>query len=98
MATLDSTSTFADARAEYKDNLSYRAESSPAKASAFITACMFIIGELPKQSSDGQTEIEHELAIYERQIKDAEQWLAQHDSSGGTSGGSKHYSFSNFRD
>lgn len=47
MSTLTSSSTYAEIVASYKDNASWYEDGSVAKAKAFVTACEFLLLDMP---------------------------------------------------
>lgn len=99
MSSLDSTSTFAEARAAFRDSLSYRTDQSTAKALALIEACEWLREYHFSRSSQGGSgghELEIESAKYSDAIDRAEKWIANNPSSS-RAAGPRHFSFENFR-
>ena len=96
-STLDSDSTFIEVKAAYRDNASYREDSSRAKALAFITACISLADLTPMSTSrDGQSTTKESLL--EQQHK-AEAWLIANPASTGSGSTRVRYGdFQDFRD
>ncbi len=93
-STLSSSSTYAEVKAAYRDNVSYLEDSSRTKALAFITACIFLADLTPLSASrDGQTTTKESLL--EQQHK-ANAWLAA--NPGSTGSGSTRVRFGDFQD
>jgi hypothetical protein len=79
---LDSTSTIADAWAQYADNLSYDdGAGSLAKARLFRHACRWLLAHLPQQSSAGSTGITMSPALIAAQETRVCGWLDAHDTT-----------------
>ncbi len=96
MSSLDSTSTLAQIKAAYYDNASYDEDSSTAKASAFATACRFLLLKLPKRMAHGGRggdEVELDPVQIRLQLDAARQWVSANQVGGSV----KHVSFANFR-
>jgi len=94
MSTLTSSSTFADVKAAYDDNASYVEDDSATKAAAFVTACRFLLRQLPKLAMQGGTnQVQMSPELIRDEMRDAHQWLA----SKRTRGGVVHPDFSNLR-
>lgn len=94
MASITSSSTIADVKAVYLDNLSYSTDSSSTKAKAFIEACRAILGWPNKSAQDGAA-TEFDMEQIAAQLTDAERWLSSNVTSG--FGTVKHCDFSGFR-
>lgn len=96
-STLSSTSTYAEVKAAYRDNASYREDSSRTKALAFVTACIFLADLEPMSSArDGQSMTKESLLEQQRK---AEEWLTSNpDSSGAGSLRVRFGDFQGFRD
>jgi len=99
MATLDSTSTWAEVVAAYADNVGYDEDNSATKARAFVTACRLLLS--PAMSSKrtvhggrgGGEELELDLAEIRRQLEAAQNWITGNASGGGV----RHLSVEEFR-
>lgn len=93
-STLSSSSTYDEVKAAYRDNASYREDSSRTKALAFNTACIFLADLKPMISArDGQTMTRESLLEQQRKV---EAWLAANPGSSG--GGSTRVRFADFQD
>lgn len=93
-STLSSSSTYEEVKAAYRDNASYREDSSRSKALAFITACIFLADLTPLSASrDGQSTTKESLL--EQQHK-AEAWLTANPGSSGS--GATRVRFGDFQD
>ncbi len=78
-STLDGNSTYAEVKAAYRDNASYREDSSRTKALAFVTACIFLADLTPMSASrDGQSTTKESLMAQQRR---AEDWLTANPGS-----------------
>lgn len=91
MASLSSSSTQADAVAQYKNNAAYATDGSTSMAKDFIEACRVLLLELPASMSENSISLQHNTALLQEEIRKAERWLAQR-----TQGGSVR--FHDFRD
>lgn len=92
-STLSSTSTYAEVQASYRDNASYREDSSRTKALAFVTACIFLAELTPMSGSrDGQSTTRESLMAQQRK---AEDWLTANPGSSGS--GSLRVRFGDFQ-
>jgi hypothetical protein len=99
MATVDSSSTYAQARAAYLDNLSYAEDNSTAKASAFITAAEAMLFLDPMQTGrDGTAFVIDKQSVREALTR-ARQWLSARGgaSASAQTSRSRHLSFEDFR-
>ena len=97
---LDSSSTIADAKAQYRDNLGYDLEGSVVKCKLFIEAVRYLIEAAQLSVGRGKVWIEEMQGKLDKELDRAERWLAAHDTSGTASvyGGSVlHRSFEDFR-
>jgi len=94
--SLDSTSTLAQIRAAYADNVSYAENDSLAECAAFIAACRLLVAKLPERVVHGgrnSEEIGLNIEVLERRLQAAEKW---HASKRGASR-YVHPSFADFR-
>lgn len=98
--SLSSTSTYAEIKAAFVNNASYRSDSTGAKCDAFIEACE-ILSAMPARmrigaASGAGQEIEFDAEVLQKKIELAEQWRAAnvHPTAGRTTYGD----FSSFRD
>lgn len=97
MATITSSSTLADVRAAYLDNLSYETDGSVAKARAFVEACRAILS-WPSDSMKETVRSMFDLTRIENQLTQAQDWIAANNTSGAHFGQVKHVDFGGFRD
>jgi hypothetical protein len=96
MSSLTSSSTFEEALAVYQANAGYREDGSVTEAQAFVTACRWLLSSWPKNvRTAAGTDISLSPEILERQIREAQQFVAQ---AGQPAGNTKFYSFRGFRD
>ena len=86
-----------DVRAAYRDNVSYLANGSPGQARLFITACGLLIDRLQNSVTKAGNRVDKEVALYERQMVRAQQWLAVNGAPGTVQSGVIAYDFSGFR-
>lgn len=93
---LSGTSTLADAKAQYLDNLGWKTEGSAVKCKAFMEACEALLLLLPKKTSRGSQgmQVEMDPTLIAKRLEAATNWLAQNGSTGGAV---RHASFENFR-
>lgn len=83
MSSLTSTSTLAQVNAAYDDNASYAEDGSVTKCRAFITACRFLLRRIPARISHGNRHsIDNDLAVIQRELSLAQQWLAANQDAG----------------
>lgn len=98
-STLSSASTDAEVEDAYADNASYAEDGSVAKARAFITACRLLLLRRPSQASKGGpggAALEFDPTLYERQITQAEQYIAVNNTAAGS--GVRYTDFADFRE
>lgn len=95
MATVTSSSSVAQIRAAYLDNLSYETDGSTSKALAFIEACRAILA-FPNSSKDG-SQLQFDHGQVAAQLAEAQRYVSANSGSGGY-GSVKHPDFAGFRD
>ena len=90
---------YATARQAYYDNASYFADDDSAKAKLFVTACIQLIGILPKRSTHTNAQdIEFDVLSLQRERQAAMAWLnSRSDATGKSTGGSIHFDLSDYR-
>lgn len=81
MSSLSSTSTLAEIEASYDDNASYAEDNSASKAKAFVTACRMLLRRLPRSSGRGTSNVVLSPDLIQKEMADALEWLATHDTS-----------------
>lgn len=79
MGALSSSSTLADAEAQYRDNLSYDVDNDPAKARLFVEACRYLIQAQFSSATNGATSLAFRLEMLQGELKDAVDWLYKRD-------------------
>lgn len=102
MSTLTSASTYAQIQAAYRDNASYAEDHSVAKAKAFVTACRFLLLELPRSAGTPQAETTTAIDLIQKEKTAAEEWLGANDVDTGAGASARGpstsvASFRNFR-
>ena len=96
MSTLTSSSTLADAKAAFFDNASYEEDASTSKASAFITACRFLLLMIPRSHKHGDDEQEFSPSMIKAEMDRARAWLDLNSSTASV-GATRSASFEGFR-
>ena len=97
---LTSTSTLAEVKAAYRDNLDYDTSASLSKCVAFIQAARFWITYIVDEVASGDQRVRDNYQKLQDELKKAEQWRAANDSTAQTAGhaGSvRHASIEDFR-
>ena len=84
MSSLNSSSTNAQVWAAYDDNASFEEDSSPAKAAAFITACIVLLRRRPNQVSTDSQSVAFDAVQISNELKRARKWLAANRSGSGS--------------
>jgi hypothetical protein len=84
MPDLSSSSTIADALTQWKDNSSYRRNSSAAQAELFREACDWLITLRPTRARHGSQTFEFSVAELQQQKASAEQFIAANATAGTT--------------
>ena len=77
MASLSSSSSFAQVQQCYFDNAGYMEDGSPTKAAAFITACRFLLLMIPTRSekrSGGL--VQFDMKMIQSEMQAAQRWLS----------------------
>ena len=82
VSTLTSSSTLADAEAAWDDNADYAEVGSTTKAQAFIQAGRILLRRLPSRVASGRGAADTTLNVgaIERQLQQAQRWLAANGS------------------
>lgn len=83
MSALSAVSTDAEVWAAYDDNASFEEDSSPAKASAFITACRILLRRRPQMTNVDGTSVAFEAGAIGEELERARTWLANNRSTAG---------------
>ena len=83
---LSSSSTYADAHAQYRDNLNYDVEESLAKSKLFVEACRWLIDPAvtPKRTTgiDDGAELEIDTTVLKDQLNTALEWYQDNKDDG----------------
>ena len=95
---LSSASTFDEIRDSYKDNATYVEDGSVTKAKAFVTACIMLLLELPKQASTRESSLALSPELIKDQMDSANRWLAANDTSADSASSTVRVTRSSFRD
>lgn len=96
---ITATSTYADAKSEYLGNINYRINNDVAEAQRFLVAISALRLLRPKRAQGLDNEGEIELETLDLAEKDARQFIAENDTSGGgVSAGVVHFGLGGFRD
>lgn len=98
---LTSTSTRAEIKAAYLDNLDYDTAGSIAKCAACIQALRYLIHITLDESEFGGTRMKTTYEKYAAALAKAERWRAAHDPSALTAaapGQARFFSFEDFRE
>lgn len=95
--SITSSSTPAQIRAAYLDNVGYETAGSAAMAMAFIEACRALLIVLPAMTGTAGSTTQFSPQLIQGQLEEARLWLSQNPASG-AGGGSKHFAFEDFRD
>jgi len=73
---LTSTSTRDEIIAAYRNNASYEEANDSVKAAAFITACRFMLLQLPTSSiSPGGARTDYNMTLIRQEMEQARAWL-----------------------
>jgi len=91
---ITSTTTLAEAKAEYLANAGYAETGSVATAKAFVTACRALIVLLPSSSTSGPKRADFSVASIKEERDRAEQWIK---ANANASGRVRHFDFSDLR-
>jgi hypothetical protein len=77
---ITSSSSYEDVRDEYLDNLSYDANDSLSEAKLFRAACraILVFAQSSKHGAGGGEEVEFNLDIIQKQLEEANAWIASH--------------------
>jgi hypothetical protein len=79
--SVDSTSSLTEVQAQYDDNASYFEDNSIAKAKLFVTACRILLRRTASQMVKGSNQVNLNVPLIEKQLKDAEEWLLARDTA-----------------
>lgn len=80
--SLDSTSTYEEVVAAYRDNASYEETGDVAKARAFVTACRFLLQMLPSSSVGGGGErVDFDTTLIAKEMETARNWISSNASA-----------------
>lgn len=82
---LDSSSTYADAKAAYQDNASYDLQGDTDMCRMFIDACRHLVLLMDTRSRSGDSESEFDASQLRKEIDEAKSWLAANDATATTS-------------
>lgn len=85
MTALTSSSTLANAIAQWKNNSSYRRNNSAAEAEAFREACDWLITLRPSRARHGGQTFNFDVETLERQKAEAERFISANSANGSTS-------------
>lgn len=93
---ITSTTTLAEAKAEYLGNASYAENGSVTQAKAFVSACRALIVLLPARSMAGGKSADFSIADVRAEKEKAETWIGSNNSAAG-SARVRHFDFSDIR-
>ncbi len=96
---LDSTSTYADVKAQYQNNGDYDITESVASAKLFIEAIRHLRGVVRAQRGVGvDGGGEYEMATLDQEMKDAREFVRDNSGTSGAGGGVVFADMRGFRD
>lgn len=78
---VDSTSTWDELKAEYKDTSSYDVAADTDLCRRFIVACRLLLVDMQSRAKNGQVEAEMDPALIAEQLAEAKDWLAGNDAT-----------------
>lgn len=84
MPYLDSSSTYAEVEAAYRDNASYDVQNNVEMARFFIDACRQLLERMRARMKTGEGEVEQESDAIQKMLDNALTWLSRNDSSSTT--------------
>lgn len=90
---ITSASTQAEIIGEYLDNLSYDSNGSASQCQSFIAACRALLVMHPGDWQQGSSRIQYKPELWERQLSQAQNWLAVNGTGSQSDGGVSHLSF-----
>ena len=99
--SLDSSSTLAEIKAAYDDNLDYDTAASTTKAKAFVQAARMLLRRMAQEITHGGRGVVDDYRKIEGELAKAESWWRNNDSAatGSTPAETiKHVDFRSFRE
>ena len=99
MAYVTSESTIAQIRAAIQDNASYDVDNDTTKCKEFIVACRAYLAKAAEEMESGGDRVREDLGKVEARLEKAEAWWSANDTDATTTaqGGTRYFSFENFR-
>lgn len=98
MAYLNSSSTYAEVVAAYRDNASYDLQGSAEMCRLFIDACTHLLQRNSKEIEHGDERVVEDPGVIERLRSEARAWLAANDSTTSPAGTRGYVRYAGTRD
>ncbi len=93
--SLSSSSTLADARAQYLDSMGYAATASVSLCNAFIEACQAMLVLEPRSGGQGAANVVTTVDIVRQELDEARAWRSAYDAD--ANAGVVHFDCSDYR-
>ena len=99
MASLSASSTLAEVKAAYDDNLDYDLVSSVDKAKNFIQAARMLLRRMAEEVAHGDDRIRDDYRKIAAELDKAENWWRASDATAAAAAGGavRHFSLQDFR-